>query len=176
MSTESAALWYFAYGSNMARAIFVETRKMQPLAAHGAWVDDLQLCFNIPIGSGERGVANLIAAPGARTHGVIYQLSDADFERLDASEGVPFGLYTRVPVTVRTDERGAVDAWTYQSTVVAEGRKPSHRYLSLLVDGAREHRLPAAYLEVLQAFELAVDERLAGAADADPDATPARTR
>ena len=161
MSSETSTLWYFAYGSNMARAIFLETRKMQPLASHGGWLDDFRLCFNIPIGPGERGVANVIAEAGARTHGVIYQLNEEDFERLDATEGVGFGLYKRVPVTVLTEARGAVDAWTYQSTVVVEGRKPSLRYLSLLLDGARENSLPATYLEVLQAFELAVDERTA---------------
>lgn len=159
---DSGSLWYFAYGSNMARAIFLDTRKMQPLASQGGWVEDFRLCFNIPIGAGERGVANLLAEAGARTHGVVYQLSEADFERLDASEGVGFGLYKRVAVSVRTAADRRIDAWTYQSTVVTEGRKPSLRYLSLLLDGARENSLPDEYLALLQAFELAVDERQQG--------------
>ena len=161
MNIESAPdhLWYFAYGSNMARAIFLEMRRMEPLAARAAWLDDHRLCFNIPIGPGERAVANLTQEAGARTHGVIYQLSPADFDRLDGTEGVSFGLYQRVPVAVMTTEHGVVDAWTYQSSVITDGRKPSQRYLQLLLDGAREHGLPSEYVEYLLALELAVDER-----------------
>ena len=160
MSTD-ASLWYFAYGSNMARSIFLETRRMQPLATHSAWLDDHRLCFNIPAGPGERAVANLMQEAGARTYGVIYQLHAADFERLDGTEGVSFGLYQRVPVTVLTVQHGPVDAWTYQSSVMTDGRKPSQRYIQLLLDGARENDLPLEYVEYLQSLELAVDERLA---------------
>lgn len=160
MSTGPETLWYFAYGSNMARTIFREARQMQPLATHSGWLDGFRLCFTIPVGSGERGVANVLADPGARTHGVVYQLHPADFERLDGSEGVSFGLYQRVAVTIRTPEHGALDAWTYQSSVIVEGRKPSPRYLQLLLDGARENNLPAEYVQYLHALELAVDERL----------------
>jgi hypothetical protein len=154
-------LWYFAYGSNMARAIFLDARQMQPLAVHCASLDGYRLCFNIPIGPGERGVANLMSEPAARVHGIVYQLSATDFERLDASEGVSFGLYQRIPVMVRTSEHGLLDAWTYHSSVIADGRKPSSRYLQLLLDGARENGLPREYVEYLEALERAIDERLA---------------
>jgi len=52
-------IWYFGYGSNMNRAIFEERRRMQPLETRLGWLDDYRLRFNIPIGSGERAVANL---------------------------------------------------------------------------------------------------------------------
>jgi cation transport regulator ChaC len=160
VSADPSTLWYFAYGSNMARAIFREARRMQPLAAHGGWLEGYRLCFNIPIGSGERGVANLIAEPTTRMHGVVYQLTHEDFERLDASEGVSFGLYRRIPVTIVTAAHGAIEAWTYQSSVASEGRKPSPRYLQLLLDGARENGLPDEYLKYLEALDLAFDERV----------------
>lgn len=161
MSTDTSQLWYFAYGSNMARSIFLDTRRMQPLASRCGWLDDYRLCFNIPVGPGERGVANVVQEAGARTHGVLYQLSTDDFDRLDGTEGVSFGLYQRVPVTVVTGQHGVIEAWTYQSTVITDGRKPSLRYIQLLLDGARENGLPSEYVASLQALELAVDERLA---------------
>jgi hypothetical protein len=65
----SDALWYFGYGSNMCRAIFVEQRGMRPLETTWGWLDGHRLCFNLPVGPGERGVANLVAEPGARTCG-----------------------------------------------------------------------------------------------------------
>ena len=161
VSTEPSNLWYFAYGSNMARSIFLEPRRMQPLATRSAWLDDHRLCFNIPVGPGERGVANLVAEAGALTHGVAYALTAADFERLDNSEGVSFGLYRRVAVSVRTATHAEIRAWTYQSSVIADGRKPSPRYLQLLLDGARENSLPLEYIADLERLDCAVDERLA---------------
>ncbi len=153
------AIWYFGYGSNMSRAIFIERRKMLPLATRAARLDEYRLCFNIPIGPGERGVANVEPAPGARTYGVLYLLAPADFDRLDRTEGVQLGLYRRVAVEVTLDDAQRVAAVTYQSSLTEHGRKPSARYMGLLVEGARQHRLPTAYVRFLLSFELAYDER-----------------
>jgi cation transport regulator ChaC len=153
-------IWYFAYGSNMARAIFVERRKMRPSEIQWGWLHHYQLCFNIPIGPGERGVANVERADGARTCGVLYALTPQDCDRLDRTEGVHVGLYQRIPVEVAVgDER--VEAFTYQSSQTQAARKPSPRYLRLLLDGARHHGLPPEYIRYLESFELAWDERQA---------------
>lgn len=151
-------LWYFAYGSNMCAGIFVERRGMRPSAATWGWIEDFRLCFDLPVGPGERGVANLVREPGARTCGVLYRITADEGERLDRSEGVPAGYYRRIAVTVSTAE-GCIAAFTYQSSFASPRRKPSRRYLGLLLDGAREHGLPDEYLAALGAFELALDER-----------------
>ena len=164
MTAPPDALWYFAYGSNMTRAIFRERRGMSPREARYGWLHDYRLCFNIPIGSGERGVANVEVEAGARLCGVLYLLDVAECERLDRSEGVHVGLYRRIPVEVLVDGGDRVAAFTYLSERTTAGRKPSPRYMGLLLDGAREHGLPAEYVEVLRAIELAVDERVPGEA------------
>jgi cation transport regulator ChaC len=153
------ALWYFAYGSNMTHSIFRGRRGMTPLASRHGWLHGYRLCFNIPVGPGERGVANVEVEAGARLCGVLYLLSAAECDRLDRTEGVHVGLYRRVPIDVLVDGEGRVAAFTYQSERTTLGRKPSARYMGLLIDGAREHELPAEYVEVLRAIELAVDER-----------------
>jgi cation transport regulator ChaC len=155
----SDALWYFGYGSNLNPAIFLERRRMQPLTARWGWLDGYRLCFNLPIGPGERGVANLEAVAGERTCGVLYQLTAHDSDRLDRTEGVPQRLYRRVAVSVRTEDGAVVEAFTYQSSFASGGRKPSARYLGLLLDGARHHGLPAEWIAYLSSLELAVDER-----------------
>ena len=154
-----ARLWYFAYGSNLHRAIFIERRQMRPLATRWGWVEDYQLCFNIPVGPGERGVANIEPQPGARTYGALYLLTPAGFDRLDRTEGVSFNIYRRLPVEVITPEGEHLAAFAYQSAVTTSGRKPSPRYMRLLLEGARAHGLPAEYVSFLNAFELAIDER-----------------
>lgn len=157
-------LWYFAYGSNLHRSIFIERRQMQPLDVRWGWLERYRLCFNIPVGPGERGVANIEPAASLRICGALYLLTADNGERLDASEGVGFGLYRRTPVEVVTGDGTPIRAFTYESAAVADGRKPSPRYMGLLLEGARQHGLPAEWISFLESLPLAVDEREAGGA------------
>jgi len=152
-------LWYFAYGSNMCAAIFIERRGMRPAAATWGWLDGYRLCFALPVGAGERGVANLVCDAAARTCGVLYRITPEEGGRLDRSEGVHGGLYGRVAVTVAAASGERMAAFTYQSGYSSAGRKPSRRYMGLLLAGAREHGLPAEYVALLRRVELARDER-----------------
>ena len=155
----SASVSYFAYGSNMSGAIFVERRGMRPTATTWGWIDGYRLCFDLPVGPGERGVANVVPDAAARTCGVVYRITVEDAERLDHSEGVRGGFYRRIDVLVTTARDERVEAFTYHSSYGASGRKPSLRYMGLLLDGAREHGLPAGYVAFLRTFELARYER-----------------
>jgi len=159
MPTRDQPLWYFGYGSNMCRGIFLGRRAMRPLATRTGRLDGHRLTFDLAIGDGERGVANLIADASAFTWGVLYQLTPAELERLDHTEGVQHGAYDRVPVTVVVTGGAAIAAVTYRSRHRRPGRKPSPRYMGLLLDGAREHALPEDYVRFLRAFPLAIDER-----------------
>jgi gamma-glutamylcyclotransferase (GGCT)/AIG2-like uncharacterized protein YtfP len=154
------ALWYFAYGSNLCRATFVERRRMSPLETRRGRLDGYRLCFDLPVGPGERGVANLAADPDGATWGACYLLDPAACDHLDRTEGVHAGYYRRLDVTVVTDDGSHLRAFAYQGAKTVPGRKPSPRYLGLLLDGAREHGLPAEWIRYLETLELAVDERL----------------
>jgi gamma-glutamylcyclotransferase (GGCT)/AIG2-like uncharacterized protein YtfP len=158
-SRGEAVLWYFAYGSNLHRAIFIDQRKMSPLATRWGWLGGYRLCFNIPVGPGERGVANVESDMHARVCGALYLLSAEQAEHLDRTEGVNFGIYRRLPVEVLTETDERITAFAYQSALTIEGRKPSPRYMNLLLEGASQHGLPAAWTDFLRSFELAVDER-----------------
>src|SRR5208282_1890811 len=117
-----------------------------------------RLCFNLAIGPGLRAVANLQSQPGARTWGVLYLITAEQFDHLDRTEGVPSGGYRRIPVEVVVDSGQSIAAFTYQSDRITEGRKPSARYIGLLIEGARQNGAPSDYLDFLQSFELAPDE------------------
>jgi 2-hydroxychromene-2-carboxylate isomerase len=153
--TAPEPVWYFAYGSNMSRGTFVERRRMRPLATRWGWLDGYRLCFDLPIGPGERGCASVTAAPGSRVAGVLYRIEHADAERLDRTE---LG-YRRIPVEVAADGGERIAAFTYQSAVPTIGRRPSQRYLGLLLEGARTNGLPPEYVAWLDGFDLAFDER-----------------
>ena len=155
----SETLWYFAYGSNLDPGTFLGRRRMEPLETRVGRLEGFELRFDLPVGPGEWGVANVAPLSGADVWGVIYRLTHPDAERLDRSEGVPHGAYTRLVVAVRDLAGESVNAFTYRSERGREGRKPSRRYLGLLLAGARHHGLPDEYVARLRALPLAVDER-----------------
>ena len=161
ISGETKALtWYLAYGSNMNRGIFESRRGMRPIQAQPALLENYRLRFNLAVGPGERGVANLESQAGARTWGVLYLITVEQSEHLDRTEGVPRGAYRRIQVNAIVDGSEQIAAFAYQSDRISLGRKPSPRYIGLLVEGAVQHGLPPGYLRYLRNFELAADERL----------------
>jgi len=152
--------WYLAYGSNMNRGIFESRRGMRPIQAQPAMLENYGLRFNLAVGRGERGVANLESQVGARVWGVLYLITVEQSEHLDRTEGVPRGAYRRIPVSAAVEGSEQIAAFTYQSDKITLGRKPSPRYIGLLIEGAVQHALPPGYIRSLRNFELAVDERL----------------
>jgi sulfite reductase (NADPH) flavoprotein alpha-component len=158
MSTETR-VWYFAYGSNMQKATFVDRRGMRPDRSVAASLTGYRLTFDLPIGSGERGVANIAVDPGASVHGVLHRITVAELEFLDRTEGVTQGAYDRIVVSVATGDGSECEAHAYISSRGVEGRKPSDRYIGLLLDGALEYGLPASYVRWLEALPRAIDER-----------------
>jgi hypothetical protein len=91
MSDETKALmWSLAFGSNMNRGIFEDRRGMRPIHAQPARLENYRLRFNLAIGPGERGVANLESQAGARIWGVLYLIAVEQSKHLDlwkASQG-----------------------------------------------------------------------------------------
>jgi len=152
-------LWYFAYGSNLDPGTFLGRRRMRPLDTRVAVLEDFALRFDLPVGPGERGVGNVVACAGERVWGALYLLTLTEAARLDRTEGVHHGAYTRLEVVPRAADGAALAAFTYTSWRRREGRKPSRRYLGLLLAGARHHGLPDDWIARLRAWPLAVDER-----------------
>ena len=151
-------LWYFAYGSNLDPDTFLGRRRMRPTETRVAVLEGWSLVFDLPVGPGERGVANLLPSPGGATPGVAYRIYDTQARHLDRTEGVP-KAYRREPVELLAADGAGLRAFTYVSPHRHPGRKPSRRYLGLLLRGARHHGLPGEWVEHLRGLEVAVDER-----------------
>lgn len=151
--------WYFAYGSNMQSATFRGRRGIDPAEVRVGRVDGYALSFGLPIGTGRRGVASVRREPGAWVWGVAYLLTPTQNRRLDATEGVGRGAYHRERVDVMLRDGGVLVADTLVGVVDDPERGPSVRYLSLLVEGAREHGLPPDYVRRLETWPTVWDER-----------------
>jgi hypothetical protein len=68
-------LWYFADGSNLDPTVFEGRRRMRPTDARPARLDGWRLVFDLPVGPGERAVANVRPDPLAGVHGVAYRIT-----------------------------------------------------------------------------------------------------
>lgn len=148
---------YFAYGSNMDREQMKARCPDAELIGIGVMAEHA-LCF--PRRSIKRncGVSSVAPRQGQETWGVIYRLGPKDLAALDASEGfrseraAELNSYNRVPVLVVID-----DVPTEMVTYIAVDQKdaplPSEAYLRHIREGARQHGLPAAYLDYLDALE-----------------------
>lgn len=132
---------------------------MQPLETRVAALHHFELRFDLPVGPGERAVANVGPRAGEVVWGAAYRLSGADAERLDRTEGVHRGFYQRLPVELRSFAGERLAGFTYASARGVAGRRPSRRYLGLILAGARLHGLPDDWVARLRALPLAVDER-----------------
>jgi hypothetical protein len=150
---------YLAYGSNLDPGTFLGRRRLHPLQSRVAQLAGYSLVFDLAVGSGERAVANVRKAPGDHLFGVVYELTLPEAEHLDRTEGVGRGGYRRIAVQVEVAGEGAQNAYTLESGRRRPGRKPSRRYMGLLLKGAAFHGLPSEWVARLRAFELAVDER-----------------
>lgn len=159
------AVWYFAYGSNMQSATLRGRRGVVYTRALAARVPGWRLVLDKPpLVSVGHGFANIVPDPAAEVLGVLFELSVADFEHIELTEGVRIGNYDAVDV----------EAWPFAAAAAVRARslssarrdpslRPSRRYMSLLIEGAVEHGLPAAYVDTLRAMP-AVEESAEAAA------------
>jgi hypothetical protein len=108
------------------------------------------------------GVADAVSAKGATLWGVVYEISDVDIGRLDASEGYRLGRntnsYWRRQCTVFAEDNveRPVAVFAYFAEPQPNPPRPNAVYKQLIVSGAAHWHLPGSYVADLQRIE--VDE------------------
>ncbi len=156
-------VWYFAYGSNMQSATLRGRRGIDYRSALPARVPGWQLVLDkpplLPVGE---SFANIVPTKDAEVLGVLFEMSPADYEHLESSEGVGFGSYQRVEVQAHPlqGSTGPVLAYSLSSDR-RSSLLPSRRYMQLLIEGAREHGLPPDYVDFLAALPAKDESALA---------------
>jgi gamma-glutamylcyclotransferase len=137
---------YFAYGSNLCAA---RLRERAPSARERgmACLRGFELRLD-KRGADGTAKANLHAAPSGLVWGALYALDREDWARLDEFERG----YARTAIEVALDggEQRAL-AQTYRSDLLTDA-VAADWYKQLIVDGARAHRLPAAWCAWLEAL------------------------
>ena len=113
-----------------------------------------ELRFDIPGMIFEHAVGN-IAAGDDSVWGVLYEVNRRELEtRMDFYEGVRVGEYQREKVTVLFEGK-KLEAQTYRNPSPSGGSgEPSELYLRRMLEGARQAKLPPAYVKTLQSSVL----------------------
>jgi len=149
----------FAYGSNMpvarlrercpsARAIGIAELPGHELRWHKRSSD----------GSGKCDVV-ASADPDASVFGVLYEIALREKAALDRAEGLGAG-YEEIEIEVRCGGSPVV-AKAYLATDTDSALRPYTWYRALVVAGAKEHGLPAHYVERLESVPANEDENQA---------------
>lgn len=143
-------IWYFAFGANMHDSAFRERRRMRPLEWRPGRIKGYRLRFNLEgRPKGKAAPANIEAAPQAEVWGVLYRITRRDLVWLDATEGVPGRRYRHVWAEAEDIDGNRMTAVTYMAKGSDIDGRPSLRYLTLLREGARAHRVPEHWIRFL---------------------------
>lgn len=143
-------LWYFAYGSNL--SVEQMKNRTKELGVYSrVKLYGYRLAFN-KRGKDGTSKANLVAHPGGVVWGVAYRLSTEALKLMDRHEGVASGHYQRLIVEVHTDLGHTLEAVAYiaQTAYLDHALAPSSQYLQTILQGARHHGLPEAYIAEIQ--------------------------
>jgi gamma-glutamylcyclotransferase (GGCT)/AIG2-like uncharacterized protein YtfP len=132
---------HFAYGSNMSRHM------MQARCPGARTLGTATLAgWRFVIGVGGHG--SIEPRPGAAVHGVLWRLTARDLAKINAYECVDTGVYLRRTVPVRHAER-LYSALAYVVRQRGHGT-PRPAYIQLIVEAAREWKLPEHHIRSLQ--------------------------
>ena len=147
--------YYFAYGSNMADAVF--GGRVQGVSAGCGVLRGYRLSFTLPSKRWNGYAADLSALDGAEVWGRLWQIGDDQLRALDAVEG----NYRRLEVTVewmnQPDNGEQISAMTYvvrDEMRAPEDGAPAAEYLNHMLAGSEECGLPAHYIQFLRASSM----------------------
>ncbi|MED6248228.1 hypothetical protein ATANTOWER_029414, partial [Ataeniobius toweri] len=107
---------YFAFGSNLLKerlqlmnpsAVFYATGRLKDYKLDfGLWEKNVETAWH-------GGVATIESCPGEEVWGVVWTLSNENLSTLDSQEGVSYGKYSPLEVSIETDQ-GVMLCRTYQ--------------------------------------------------------------
>jgi len=142
-------MYYFGYGSNMLTAR-LQARVPRATPVTTATLQDWSLRFHKRSRDGS-GKCNIVPEAGARVHGVVFDVSGSDLYALDEAEQRGRG-YERRDVTVQ-NRSTTIEAFAYvaQPAYVDNALLPYDWYNALVLAGARQHALPASYIDRIEA-------------------------
>ena len=168
----------FQYGSNCSESQFNSQDRRcgdAKFVTIAETVDDYQLAFDV--WSTGRGFAasDIVASPGSKVWGVVYDVPDFLMARdtaaqrkrnsLDAIEGEGTN-YARHPITVESVNGELLAATTYRVIHPRPGLLTNVEYVGYIVRGLREHGVAPEYIAKVKAIAIANNPTIAPSVNA----------
>ncbi|CAI2343921.1 unnamed protein product [Caenorhabditis sp. 36 PRJEB53466] len=151
--------WYFAYGSNLLAERIRYRQKGAEYECNGK-LDNFRLEFANYSRRWQGALATVIEEPGKEVWGCVWKMPMEYSDSLDEQEGG----YHRLMVPIQTPQ-GIIQCRTYQySDLEADPMAPSPHYKLVIVEGAKEHKLPQEYIRRLENI---TDNGFVGSVDVD---------
>jgi gamma-glutamylcyclotransferase (GGCT)/AIG2-like uncharacterized protein YtfP len=147
-----SAEFYFAYGSNLNRDDWSQSceekgYQPEPLSIRSiGYLPDHDIRFSRRSKTRNGGVLDIVRRIGQIVPGVIFQVTDGDWDRLDEKEGAP-SVYERIETTAIDQSGQEVAVETYRVTEPKQFIEPSPKYLSVVRDGLESYGLATNALE-----------------------------
>jgi hypothetical protein len=151
---------YFAYGSNMlAERLLARCPSARPIGVARRVGFDLSFAKRSTADGSGKAMLAASGRDGAAVHGVLFNLDTADLSNLDRLEGVGQGYHRDDAFEVITQDDVPVVAATYMVDrgYVDASLRPYDWYVNLAIAGARQHRLPSSYIDMLVAVSAMAD-------------------
>jgi len=154
---------YFAYGADLNPSRMSE-QSPEYRTIGGARLRDWWIAFLRYAPAERSATASIVLQPGQTVWGALYEVPDWDIPILDSIHGFapdgPPNLNQHLRREVEVERLGRpqpIVAQTYFAVPDERDSLPSAAYMMLIVDGARYHGLPRAYIGALQAMRTAPD-------------------
>lgn len=149
---------HFAYGSNMETGHLIDrVGEIKDLGKATLRGYELRFSKLGDDGSGKANVHN--SNRDSSVEGVLYELDEEQFDKLDYCEGAKTGHYSRESLkNIQTNKGRSIEAEVYIANreKINNNLKPTKKYLSYLIEGASEpvHKLSNSYIEFLKSHEI----------------------
>jgi gamma-glutamylcyclotransferase (GGCT)/AIG2-like uncharacterized protein YtfP len=143
---------YFSYGS------FLDSETLKKHCPKAKYVGkanlpNWEIQFNFLSRTYNGGVTGIEPAVAKLVKGVLYEVSNEELLHLDSIEGIPEGIYYRQTIYVADEFGKMLKAATYRTTNPKGPFKPTKKYVSLMINGAKEHGFDPDYIKELEAIE-----------------------
>lgn len=148
-------LIYFAYGSNMSSRRLEARLPSATVIGTGA-LDGHRLAFHKVSTKDGSAKCDIVESRLDQVFGVLFGIDEAEKPTLDSLEGLGNGYEERT-VDIKVRSGASRRAFAYVATNIDARLKPYSWYKRHVMEGAREARLPPAYLEMLERVDAIED-------------------
>ncbi|KAJ8686345.1 hypothetical protein QAD02_022139 [Eretmocerus hayati] len=153
---------YFAYGSNMLTKR-IHINNPTAVQKYIGSVKNHRLDFNMYSSRWKGAASTIVPDPNHEVWGVVWEINISDLPNLDKQEGVEAHIYFPKNVDVNVTVGEEIVCRVYQQcqlpdkyvepSLLPHERQPSLVYLSTMIEGAKEFKIPENYVKYLESFK-----------------------